>query len=259
MSTSKVQFKNTSGNTISGRLDLPEHAAHTFAIFAHCFTCSKDSLAASRVAKGLMERGIGVLRIDFTGLGESDGEFGSTSFETNMQDLRDAADWLEDNHAPAELLIGHSLGGAAVIGVADRLPKVKAIVTIGAPADPAHVQHLFDSKLDEINTHGSAEVSLGGRPFRIGKKLVDDLATQNPKETIANLGRPLLIFHSPIDQIVGIENAAQIYEWAKHPKSFISLDQADHLLNKKRDADFVAGIIKAYAERTVLDEAVKRL
>lgn len=253
MPSSRVQFANSTGDMISGRLDVPENETHTFAIFAHCFTCSKDSLAASRVSKGLMERGIGVLRIDFTGLGESEGEFDSTSFGSNMQDLQDAAHWLEQNHSPAELLIGHSLGGAAVIGVADQLPKVKAIVTIGAPADPAHVRHLFDSKLDEINQHGSAEVSLGGRPFKIGKQLVDDLAAQNPKQTIAKLGRPLLIFHSPIDQIVGIENAAQIYEWAKHPKSFVSLDQADHLLNNRRDADFVAAMIKAYAERTVLD------
>lgn len=253
MPSTRVQFENSTGNIISGRLDLPESKPHTFAIFAHCFTCSKDSLAASRVSKGLMERGIGVLRIDFTGLGESEGEFDSTSFGSNMQDLQDAAIWLQQHHSSAELLIGHSLGGAAVIGVANRLPDVKAVVTIGAPADPAHVRHLFDSKIDEINQDGSAEVSLGGRAFRIGKQLVDDLAAQNPKKTIRELGRPLLIFHSPIDQIVGIENAAQIYDWAKHPKSFISLDQADHLLNNRRDADFVAGIIAAYAERTVLD------
>lgn len=253
MPSSRVQFENSTGDMISGRLDLPEGDPHTFAIFAHCFTCSKDSLAASRVSKGLMERGIGVLRIDFTGLGESEGEFDSTSFGSNMQDLQDAAHWLQQHHSSAELLIGHSLGGAAVIGVANRLPDVKAVVTIGAPADPAHVRHLFDSKIDEINQDGSAEVSLGGRAFRIGKQLVDDLAAQNPKKAIRELGRPLLIFHSPIDQIVGIENAAQIYDWAKHPKSFISLDQADHLLNNRRDADFVAGIIAAYAERTVLD------
>ncbi len=253
MPSARVQFENSTGEMISGRLDLPDGQARTFAIFAHCFTCSKDSLAASRVSKGLMERGIGVLRIDFTGLGESGGEFDSTSFGSNMQDLQDAAHWLQEHHAPAELLIGHSLGGAAVIGVAERLIDVKAIVTIGAPADPAHVGHLFDAKLDEINQHGSAEVSLGGRAFRIGKQLVDDLAAQNPKKSIAELGRPLLIFHSPIDQIVGVENAAQIYEWAKHPKSFISLDQADHLLNNRRDADFVAGIVAAYAERTVLE------
>lgn len=252
MPSNRVQFQNASGTTISGRLDTPEGAPRTFAIFAHCFTCSKDSLAASRVAKGLMERGIGVLRIDFTGLGESEGEFDQTSFTSNMQDLEAAADWLKHNHSPAELLIGHSLGGAAVISVASRLAETKAIVTIGAPADPAHVSHLFDTKLDEINKEGSAEVSLGGRAFRIGKQFVDDLKVQDPKQALAQLGKPLLIFHSPIDQIVGIENAAQIYQWAKHPKSFVSLDQADHLLNKRIDADFVASIISAYAERILL-------
>jgi alpha/beta superfamily hydrolase len=253
MPSTRIQFENTSGEMISGRLDLPEEQPRTCAIFAHCFTCSKDSLAASRVSKGLMERGIGVLRIDFTGLGESEGEFDSTSFGSNMQDIQDAAHWLKQHHAPAQLLIGHSLGGAAVLGVANRLDDVKGVVTIGAPADPAHVSHLFDAKLDEIQKEGSAEVILGGRPFRIGKQFVDDLAAQNPEKTVSELGRPLLIFHSPIDQLVGIENAAQIYQWAKHPKSFISLDQADHLLNNRRDADFVAGIISAYAERTILD------
>jgi len=253
MPSTKVQFENREGKTLSGRLDLPEGETRAFALFAHCFTCSKDSLAASRVARGLMERGIGVLRFDFTGLGESEGDFDSTSFGSNMHDLQDAAAWLGANHALPAMLIGHSLGGAAVLGVASSMPSVKAVATIGAPADPAHVSHLFESKLEEIQREGAAEVSLGGRPFRIGKVFLDDLEAQDPQRLIAGLGVPLMIFHTPIDTIVGVENAAQIYQWAHHPKSFISLDQADHMLNNRRDADFVASMIAAWGERVLID------
>ena len=251
MPSTKIQFENRDGQSLAGRIGLPEGELRAVALFAHCFTCSKDSLAASRVSRGLMERGIGVLRFDFTGLGESEGEFDATSFASNMRDLEDASGWLGDSYQAPSLLIGHSLGGAAVLGIASSIESVKAVSTIGAPADPAHVQHLFESKIDEIERDGSAEVSLGGRPFRIGKVFIDDLAAQDPEQLIAQLGVPLMIFHSPIDTIVGIENAAQIYQWARHPKSFVSLDQADHLLSDRRDADFVAGMLSAWGDRVL--------
>jgi putative redox protein len=249
--STKIEFHNREGITLAARFDQPEGAVRAYALFAHCFTCSKDSLAASRIAKGLMERGIGVLRFDFTGLGESGGAFDSTSFASNMHDLQDAGGWLREHHDAPQLLIGHSLGGAAVLAVAPSLSEIRGVATIGAPADPAHVRHLFANKEEEIQREGSAEVTLGGRPFRIGKAFVDDLEAQDPRRSIGDLGLPLMIFHSPIDQIVGIENAAQIYAWAKHPKSFVSLDRADHLLTNRFDADYVAGMIAAWSQRVV--------
>jgi alpha/beta superfamily hydrolase len=251
MPSEKISIENLEGQQLAARLDLPDGEPRAFAIFAHCFTCSKDSLAASRVARGLMERGIGVLRIDFTGLGESEGEFGQTGFGSNMRDLQDAAGWLERMHQQPSILIGHSLGGAAVLASAASIGGVRAVATIGAPADPAHVRHLFQDHVRTIEEEGSAEVSLGGRPFRIGKVFLDDLEAQDPAMVIGSLGMPVMIFHSPIDQIVGIENAAQIYDWARHPKSFVSLDRADHLLSDRKDANFVAGMISAWAERVI--------
>lgn len=251
MPSEKISIENREGKQLAARLDLPESEPRAFALFAHCFTCSKDSLAASRVARGLMDRGIGVLRIDFTGLGESEGEFGHTGFGSNMRDLQDAAGWLARTHQAPSILIGHSLGGAAVLATAGSIEGVSAVATIGAPANPAHVRHLFHDHLNTIEEQGSAEVSLGGRPFRIGKVFLEDLETQDPARVIGALGMPVMVFHSPIDQIVGIENAAQIYEWARHPKSFVSLDRADHLLSDRRDADFVAGMISAWAERLI--------
>lgn len=246
-----------SGTQLAAKLDEPEGEAIAYALFAHCFTCSKDSIAASRVSRSLASRGIGVLRVDFTGLGQSEGEFGDSTFTGNVQDLRASCAWLGSNRMAPGLLIGHSLGGAAVLALAgiggDEISSVRGVATIGAPADPEHVTHLFHAGLEEIRKAGSAEVSIGGRPFRVGAGLVDDLQQQDPQRTIANLRRALMIFHSPIDAIVGIDNAATIYGWAKHPKSFMSLGQADHLLTNKDDAEMVAGLLAAWAGRLMTD------
>lgn len=251
MGSQRITFENDNGQTLAGRFDTPASDPKGYAFFAHCFTCSKDTLAASRIARGLTDRGIAVLRFDFTGLGESEGDFDATSFASNVRDLLSACNWLSEHHAPVDLLIGHSLGGAAVVSAAGQMGSVKGVATIGAPADPAHVRHLFESNIEEIEREGSAEVSIGGRPFRIGKGFIDDLDAHDPKDVLRNLKRPLMIFHSPIDSIVGVENAAQMYEWAMHPKSFISLDRADHMLSDRKDADFVASMIEAWSHRVL--------
>lgn len=253
MPSEKITFKNARGQTLAGRLDLPDAGASAYALFAHCFTCSKDTLAVSRISRGLVDRGIGVLRFDFTGLGESEGSFDSTSFASNISDLHAACEWMALEHGAVRLVIGHSLGGAAVLSAAGSMDTVRGVVTIGAPADPAHVRNLFAAQLDEIEREGSAMVSIGGRPFRIGKALVDDLSAQDPQRTVSRLGRPLLIFHSPIDRVVGVQNAADLFGWARHPKSFVSLDQADHMLSDRKDADFVAGMISAWSQRFVVE------
>jgi putative redox protein len=249
--TENLTLTNQAGLTLSARLDYPAAKPRGWAIFAHCFTCSKDMLATARVAQGLAMEGIGVLRLDFTGLGQSEGKFGETSFTSNIEDIATAAAWLEDNHAAPGLLVGHSLGGAAVIAAASGLPSVKGVATIGAPADPQHVQHLFEDHLDDIAKDGSAQVSIGGRPITVGKAFVDDLMTHDAKTTIASLKVDLLVLHSPTDKIVGIENAAAIYAAAKHPKSFVSLDSADHLLTKTEDSAFAAKVISAWAARSL--------
>jgi len=252
MGTERITFENHAGQQLAGRFDTPDAQPSGYALFAHCFTCSKDTLAASRIARGLTERGIAVLRFDFTGLGESEGAFDATSFASNVRDLLSACAWVDEHHAPVDLLIGHSLGGAAVVSAAGQMDSVKGVATIGAPSDPTHVRHLFESHIEEIEREGSAEVSIGGRPFRIGKAFIDDLDAHDPREILRGLKRPLMIFHSPIDQIVGVENAAQMFEWAMHPKSFVSLDKADHMLTNRKDADFVAAMITAWSGR-VLD------
>ncbi|UYV14090.1 MAG: alpha/beta hydrolase [Phycisphaera sp.] len=263
MPTTSLTIDCSSGHALAAKLDEPEGDALGYAVFAHCFTCSKDSIAAARIGRALAFRGIGVLRIDFTGLGDSGGEFGESTFSGNLGDLRAACAWLRENRGPPGLLIGHSLGGAAVLALGgsdaqgeprDPLAGVRAVATIGAPADPQHVTALFGSQLDTIRREGSAEVSIGGRPFRVEAGLVDDLSAQDPKANIENLsrlGRALMIFHSPVDTIVGIDNAATIYGWARHPKSFVSLDKADHLLTKKADAELVAGVLAAWAGHAV--------
>lgn len=252
-----ISFENRNGIKLAGRLDHPAARPRGWAVFAHCFTCSKDILAAARVAQALAMEGIGVLRLDFTGLGQSEGSFEETSFTSNIDDIAAAATWLEENYEAPGLLIGHSLGGAAVIAAAAGISGIKGVATLGAPADPNHVKHLFDSHLEEINKRGKAEVSIGGRPITVGKTFVEDLMSHDAKSSIASLGIDLLVMHSPVDQIVGIENAAKIYEAAKHPKSFVSLDKADHLLSKKEDSMFAAKIISAWAARSVAE--VKRV
>lgn len=249
MNSTKIQFEGGTGQSLAARLDEPESAPRAYALFAHCFTCSKDIAAADRIAKRLSQQGLGVLRFDFTGLGHSDGEFENTGFSSNIDDLVAAADWLRNHRAAPAILIGHSLGGAAVLAAARRVPESVAVATIGAPADPEHVLHLLGPAIEVIREHGRAEVSIGGRPFTVGKPFLDQFASHDQTEAIRTLGRALLVFHAPRDDTVGIENAAKIFERARHPKSFVSLDTADHLLRRPADAAYVAEVIAAWAER----------
>lgn len=245
----RIEFPGSAGTPLAARLDLPEGEPVAYAIFAHCFTCSMESRAASRISRALTGSGFAVLRFDFTGLGDSDGDFATTTFSSNIEDLLAAADYLGREYRAPSLLIGHSLGGAAVLATAARIPSVNAVVTIGAPSDPAHVTALFASVVDDIDAEGEAEVRLAGRPFRIRRTLLDDLAAQPQRERIAALDRALLVMHSPIDEIVGVDNARQIYETARHPKSFVALDGADHLLTSAGDSTFAADMIAAWATR----------
>ncbi len=247
----KLTFPGSHDAILAGRLELPEDEPRAYALFAHCFTCTKDIFAAGRIAEALAGHGIAVLRFDFTGLGASEGDFAHTNFSSNVQDLIKAADYLRERYAAPKILIGHSLGGAAVLAAASQIREAVAIATIAAPADPAHVAHLFTDKRAEIETTGEVEVHLAGRPFRIRKQFLDDIAQQNGAAKLNKLGRALLIFHAPRDQIVGIENAAAIFQAARHPKSFISLDDADHLLTRRADAVYVADVLSAWATRYV--------
>ena len=252
---SVVQFPGSLGAELTGRIDHPKDRAPTaWAIFAPCFTCTSSINAASRTSRGLAERGFGVLRFDFTGLGRSEGEFKQTTFASNVDDLVAAASWLEQEHAPASLLVGHSLGGAAVLNAAGRIESVTAVATVGAPADPAHVHHLIASHVEQIERDGSATVNVGGRPVEIGSDFVHDLERHDPEAVIGALRCAILVAHSPTDTIVGIENAADIYAWAKHPKSFLSLGRAhgadaDHLLSDMHDASYFADVLATWAAR----------
>ena len=249
-------FTGESGQTLSGRMDLPDGPATAYAIFAHCFTCTKASLAAARVARELTRRGLGVLRFDFTGLGQSGGDFADSSFSGSIADVRAAAAAMEAAGRAPSLLVGHSLGGAAVLAAAVELPAVRAVVTIGAPFDVAHVEHLF-TNLDALIEQGEAEVRIGGRPFRMRRGFIEDLRKHDKAERIRNLRRPLLILHSPQDATVSIDNAGAIFQAARHPKSFVSLAGADHLLSRREDAEFVAAMIAAWSRR-YLPEAPPR-
>lgn len=249
----KLEFPGTDGVMLAGLLETPESSPHSFALFAHCFTCGKDVLSASRISRSLVARGYAVLRFDFTGLGSSDGDFANSNFSSNVNDLILAADFLRQNYRAPSLLIGHSLGGAAALAAAHAMQEVKGVVTIGAPADPANVVKQFGCNIDEINREGVAEVQLAGRPFTIKKQFLDDLADQYQAEKIAQLKRALLVFHSPMDETVSIHEAEKIYRSAKHPKSFMSLDDADHLLTKARDAEYVGAAIAAWATRYIAE------
>ena len=255
--TIKTAFPGHSGDLLAARMDVPAGPIRATALFAHCFTCSKDILAAKRIASELARAGIAVLRFDFTGLGSSKGEFAHTNFSSNVQDLVIAADYLRQNYSAPSLLIGHSLGGAAVLAVAGDIPEVKGVVTIGAPSDAEHVLHNFSADIDEIERAGKAEVSLAGRPFTIEKQFVEDVRGSNLAERIGALKRPLLVLHSPIDATVGIENAGEIFGAAKHPKSFVSLDTADHLLTKSEDAAYAASVIAGWADRYLPKDAAQ--
>jgi uncharacterized protein len=249
MKVDRVEFPGSEGQMLSARLDAPDGAIRAFALFAHCFTCGKDVFAASRIAQALTEHGIAVLRFDFTGLGASEGEFANTNFSSNLADLIAAANYLRENHDAPALLIGHSLGGAAVLAVAADIPEVKAVVTIGAPSDPSHVTGIFRNQLEKIERDGEAEVQLAGRPFRIKRQFLLDAAEHRLTEKIARLRKALLVMHAPRDTTVDIANAMHIFTAAKHPKSFISLDDADHLLTVKTDAIYVANMIAAWSHR----------
>ncbi|NNE64269.1 MAG: OsmC family protein, partial [Gammaproteobacteria bacterium] len=251
MSRIKIEFENADGDTLAGLLETPPEqiTIARYALFAHCFTCGKDIAAASRISRALADRGIAVLRFDFTGLGNSDGDFANSNFSSNVDDLIAAAKKLETDYQAPQLIIGHSLGGAAVLTAAQSLSSIKAVVTIGAPATAQHVEHLFKSKSDVIKKEGEAVVDIGGREFRIRKQLLDDISVHNSTDQIANINKALLVYHSPIDSIVSINQAALIYQAARHPKSFISLDQADHLLSKAADAAYVAATLAAWAGR----------
>ena len=251
MRSEKAEFSGAYGDSLAARLDLPDGQPRAYALFAHCFTCGKDILAASRIARSLTDFGIGVLRFDFTGLGSSEGEFANTSFSSNVGDLLAAAGYLETTAEAPKILIGHSLGGAAVLAAAAGIPEARAVATIGAPFDPEHVVHLFGDGLSTIEALGRAEVTVAGRSFQVRREFIDDLRTQKQTERLAKLGKALLVFHSPIDEIVGIDNASEIFGHARHPKSFVSLDRADHLLSKPGDADYVAAVLAAWASRFV--------
>jgi len=251
MPSSRYRFRNAEGETLSGRLELPATPPRAFAVFAHCFTCTSKVKAATHISRGLCDRGVAVLRFDFTGLGDSEGDFANTDFSSNVADLVAAAESLAQTHEPPRLLVGHSLGGAAVLMAAERLPAAKAVATIGAPSDPAHVARLLSGQLDEIEAHGEAEVQLGGRPFTIKRQFIEDLRRHPLTERVGELGRPLLVFHAPGDRVVGIDNARAIFEAAKHPKSFVSLDDADHLVTRGDDARFIADTLAAWARRYI--------
>ncbi|MEW6690032.1 MAG: bifunctional alpha/beta hydrolase/OsmC family protein [Pseudomonadota bacterium] len=246
MPTEVVQFENSRSTRISARLDTPAAAPRAYALFAHCFTCSKDSKAAAYVSQALAAQGIATLRFDFSGL----------EFTSNVEDLLAAADWLRANRAAPQILAGHSLGGAAVLAAAGRIPEARAVATIGSPFDPSHVSHLFSSSIPEIQSKGETQVNLGGRPVRISKQFLDDLNGQNAAQTLSSLRKPLLVFHSPRDAIVDIENASKIFLAARHPKSFVSLDRADHLLTRHEDAQYVATVLAAWASRYIEMEKI---
>ncbi|HLI98182.1 MAG TPA: bifunctional alpha/beta hydrolase/OsmC family protein [Bradyrhizobium sp.] len=249
MPTERFQFTGSDGQQLAAALDIPDGETRAYALFAHCFTCGKDVLAAKRIAVALSAKGIAVLRFDFTGLGSSEGDFANSTFSSNVADLVRATDHLRQSRKAPALLIGHSLGGAAILAAADRIPEVKAVVTIAAPSDPAHVTGLFADSVEQIRKDGKAEVSLAGRPFTITREFLDDIAEQGLMARVAALHKALLVMHAPTDDTVGIENATRIFVAAKHPKSFVSLSGADHLLSDRRDSTYAAELIAAWASR----------
>jgi putative redox protein len=249
MPTERFQFTGSEGQQLAAALDLPEREPLAYALFAHCFTCGKDVLAAKRIAVALAAKGIAVLRFDFTGLGSSEGDFANSTFSSNVTDLVRAADHLRETRKAPAILIGHSLGGAAILAAAGQIPEARAVVTIAAPSDPAHVTGLFADSVEDIRKNGESEVSLAGRPFRIKREFLDDIAEHGLMVHVAKLHKALLVMHAPTDDTVGIDNATRIFVTAKHPKSFVSLAGADHLLSNKNDAAYVADVIAAWATR----------
>jgi len=255
MPTERFQFEGEGGHQLAAALDLPDHEPVAYALFAHCFTCGKDVLAARRIALALADKGIAVLRFDFTGLGSSEGDFANATFTSNVADLVRATNHLRATRSAPTLLIGHSLGGAAILAAAEKIPEARAVVTIAAPSDPNHVTGLFADRLDEIRQTGRADVSLAGRPFPITREFLDDIAEHELMRHVTQLHKALLVMHAPTDDTVGIENATRIFVAARHPKSFVSLADADHLLSNKQDTTYVAEVIAAWASRYIGSDA----
>jgi uncharacterized OsmC-like protein/alpha/beta superfamily hydrolase len=247
--TQSVSFPGASGATLAARLEAPAERPRAYALFAHCFTCSKESKAATYISAALAERGIAVLRFDFTGLGGSEGDFANTNFSSNIGDLVAAADFLRKTYRAPAVLIGHSLGGTAMLAAAEKIPETLAVATLGSPYGPDHVLRLLKASLGAIQAEGEALVDIAGREFRIKKQFLDDIQGRKPGDTLARLGRALMVMHSPRDTVVGIENATMIFTAAKHPKSFVSLDPADHLLSRREDAFYAGQLLAAWAER----------
>lgn len=243
----EIKFEGALGETLSAKIDMPEGEHNSCALFAHCFTCSKNLKAVGHIAKSLNKKGIAVFRFDFTGLGDSEGNFEDTNFSSNVDDLIAAAEYMKREIGAPQLLIGHSLGGAAVIQAASKIESVRALATIAAPSDPKHVEHHFESKRSEIEEAGSAVIKLAGRPFRIKKQFLDDLESTKMDNYIKNLDRALMVMHAPLDDIVGIDNAAHIYKTAKHPKSFISLHESDHLLSDEKFSRYAGAVIAEWS------------
>ena len=251
MRAERFDFPNTRGQQLTGLLEVPAGEPSAYALFAHCFTCSKESRAAKRIAEALAARGIAVLRFDFTGLGSSEGDFANTDFSSNVEDLLAAADHLRRVRRAPSLLVGHSLGGAAVLAAAGRVPEAEAVATIAAPSDPGHVADLLGANLAEIRARGQGEVVLAGRQFCIRREFLDDISEQNLLAEVARLRTALLVMHAPADQVVSVDSASRIFLAARHPKSFVSLDDADHLLSRRRDAHYAADVIAAWAQRYI--------
>lgn len=250
MPTKRITFAGSQGHELAARLELPDSdEPKAYALFAHCFTCSKNFKAPTHISHALAKEGFGVLRFDFTGLGESEGDFADTNFSSNVQDLIKAAEYLGEEHQAPKIVIGHSLGGAAILQAATKLGKVDAVVTIGAPYDPGHVKHLLGDAVEKLKTEETAQVTIAGRTFSIQRQFVEDLEEQEMKETIGGLRRALLVLHAPLDATVGVDNAALIFQAAKHPKSFVSLDTADHLLSNEDDARYAGALIAVWSSR----------
>lgn len=249
MRSEKVTFPGAYDDQLAARVDLPDSDTDDYILFAHCFTCSKNLKPVESISETLSKKGIGVFRFDFTGLGESEGDFADTNFSSNVDDLVEAASFMAKHFQSPDVLVGHSLGGAAVLHAARHIENSKAVATIAAPSDLEHVKTNFSAKIDEINQSGEATVTLQGRDFKIKKQFLEDLESGNMDEIIQSLNKALMIFHSPVDQTVGIENAAHIYNMARHPKSFVSLDDADHLLLADADSKYVAEVLASWASR----------
>lgn len=246
-----VKFKNKAGHLLAGKLETPKAKIKAYLVFAHCFTCSKDIFAATRIARFLAEKGFATLRFDFRGIGHSEGDFEDSNFTTNIADLHAAVDFLRAEYQAPLGLIGHSLGGAAALAVAGHVPECKLVSTIGSPSDPYHVASHFEDYLQEIENEGEACIDIVGKCLNITKQFIDDVKAKKIENCIKNLKKEVLIFHSPLDDVVGIDHASQIFMWAKHPKSFISLDQADHLITKAEDAAFIADVIGDVLKRAL--------